>query len=196
MTSRNPTTFATQMEKKYPHLFITVEEWKKAANLGYIEVRSKEDLTQSFQVDFFVSSEFRKLIFSARGDIEALNLKDGDIIHSFRKATTSFFSTKKSSKKDIKKHIQDMIANAPAAELQLIWIPRMMERQLEEEQDYNATVERNGYGLNKADAYPITRMYKRTQKGGLLTEEEVEDLHTRLLKYWKQYYDMMTTKEE
>lgn len=99
------------------------------------------------------------------------------------------------SKSDHKQVIQGMIAKASSFELELVWIPKIMARQTEDEQMAHETKEKNSVGLNGRDAPFVTSIYDRILEGKHLTPK-MEDAIKRILpKYWKQYDSMMIWKE-
>lgn len=100
--------------------------------------------------------------------------------------------TKKQDKKELRDKIRRMIQKASPLEFELIWIPKIMVFQLDNEKELKDTTEKNGEGLSKADAYPVTKLYNRIQKGGHISQEEADNLKTRLPKYWKQYASYFT----
>lgn len=95
------------------------------------------------------------------------------------------------AKEKSKIKIQGLIEKASNLELELVWIPHIMENQLEEEKASRDTRYKNGVGLNKSDAGPITRGYNWINSGKHLSEGHAQDIRKRLKKYWKQYLHMM-----
>lgn len=173
MVSKHPQTFIKQMSRKYPEVKFELV-WPDLSTSGVI-IATHND--KSIQVSVFKENE--KLVFKNN------NRGNDDQKISFRKTMSSFIKPIKS--KGNKIEIQEMIKSASDIELELVWIPRMMERQVEDEVQHMETHDKNGVGLNRADAWPITRAYKRIQKGGHLYGDEPKDIKNRLLKYWKQY---------
>lgn len=198
MTTTNLYTYATKMQKKYGDSIILHPEWDDKKKHGKIEVRSAEHLSKTFTLEAMEGcmEEKGKLLFYTRGEIPELGLHDGKRV-SFRKVTTAFLKAlnpgegSKTQQILLKERVQMMITEASALEMELVWIPRIMEKQLETEVAFNDTNADNGEGLTKADAYPITRMYKILQHGHHLTPTQVEEARKRLKKYWKQYGNMM-----
>lgn len=94
-----------------------------------------------------------------------------------------------------KETIHGMIQNASGLEFELIWIPRIMERQTSDEQMSHETKEKNSVGLNGRDAPFITSLYDRIKDGQHLTPKMIECVRRTLPKYWKQYESMMIWKE-
>lgn len=180
MVSKNPQTFARQMSKKYPEVDIVVEQWNKT--FGNIAVSLKDDPLTS--ITLRVVSDLPnggKLLFYTYDGTEQV---------SFRKTVSKLIkpTSAKEKKLSAKAKIHQMLDNASALELSLVWIPKILENQVEEEIEYKATTKRNGTGLSKADAYPITRHHNSyTRYGRTLTEEEAADTRKRLKKYWKQF---------
>ena len=175
MTSKYPETFINQMSKKYPDVGFELL-WPDFSQSGIILITHENRSTQ-----ISVShNETGKLIFKEN------NREEDNQEISFRRTVSRFLNPPKGTK-SCKDRIQGMIKLASDIELELVWIPRMMERQMEEEVEQMDTQDRNGVGLNRADAWPITRAFKRIQEGGHLYGDESEDIKNRLLKYWKQY---------
>ncbi len=83
-----------------------------------------------------------------------------------------------------------MISKATVTELELVWIPKIMANQTEEELDARETISRNKIGLNTADSIKITRYYQKILVGGHLNWFEAERTREILPKYWKQYVQM------
>lgn len=100
--------------------------------------------------------------------------------------------SKKQQRQHLKAYIQGLIQKATPLELELVWIPKIYQFQLAEEKQYKDTLEQNGVGLTKADAFIISKFASRIEKGGHLSPEEAQDLKARLPKYWKQYAAQMT----
>ncbi len=65
--------------------------------------------------------------------------------------------------------IKEMITECSSDELELVWIPRIMDNQTRDEIDYRNTLERNGMGLNGRDAPFITDLYNTVLNGRHLT---------------------------
>ena len=175
MTSKYPKTFINQMNRKYPEVGFELL-WPDFSTSGVIVITHKG---KTIQVSVS-HDEKGKLVFKDNNR----EIDNQEI--SFRKTVSNFIRLPKINQNH-KIRIQEMIKSASNIELELVWIPRMMERQVEEEVQQMETHDRNGVGLNRADAWPITRAYKRIQKGGHLYGDEPKDIKNRLLKYWKQY---------
>ena len=90
-----------------------------------------------------------------------------------------------------KETIQSMIANASGLEFELVWIPKIMARQTDDEQMAHETKEKNSVGLNGRDALFITSLYDRIQDNQHLTPKMVECVRRILPKYWKQFESIM-----
>jgi hypothetical protein len=103
--------------------------------------------------------------------------------------------SKKNARKETKEKIRALIQKALPLEFELVWIPRIYKFQLEEEKQIKDSIEQNGAGLTKADAFIVTRLAKRIEKGGHISLDEAGDLKARLPKYWKQYAAQMTNME-
>jgi hypothetical protein len=86
--------------------------------------------------------------------------------------------------------IRDMIKTATRADIELVWIPKIMECQTDEEQDSESTTDHNNIGLNAFDAKPITNYHKKIIAGKHLGQDQVKDARNRLEKYAKQYAAM------
>jgi hypothetical protein len=93
------------------------------------------------------------------------------------------------------KQVKSMIENASVLELELIWIPKIMERQTSEEQEDEYTKEHNGVGLNAFDATFITRLHKKIQEGERLNVWEAKKAREKLMKYSKQYVEMAENRK-
>lgn len=66
--------------------------------------------------------------------------------------------------KEDKERIQGMIDKTSALELELVWIPRIMERQTDQEIDANKTIEHNDVGLNGVDAVFISDIFDKVNR--------------------------------
>jgi hypothetical protein len=87
--------------------------------------------------------------------------------------------------------IRVMIKMASRNDIELVWIPRIMECQTDEEYTSGVTSEDNNVGLNAFDSKPITNYYKRILAGKHLNQEQISDARNRLEKYAKQYASMI-----
>jgi hypothetical protein len=86
--------------------------------------------------------------------------------------------------------VRNMIAKATAAEIEIVFIPRIMINQTEDEISTLETRHNNSIGLNAFDAKTITSYYKIVKSGRHLSEEQIEKAKVKLLKYSKQYAEM------
>jgi hypothetical protein len=87
--------------------------------------------------------------------------------------------------------IRQMIKMASRNDIELVWIPRIMACQTDEEYTSGVTSEENNIGLNAFDSKTITNYHKRILSGKHLTQTQVEDARNRLEKYAKQYASMI-----
>lgn len=94
-----------------------------------------------------------------------------------------------------KERIQELIDNSSALELELVFIPRIMENQTTNEKYLKQSIETNGVGLNKFDSKVITEMYKNIRNGSHLSEQQAIRARHVLRKYWRQYQDKQKCKE-
>jgi len=92
-----------------------------------------------------------------------------------------------------KEIIHSMLDKALSLELELVWIPKIMARQTEQEKNREDTEEKNGIGLNSTHAPFITNLYKQIQDGHHLTDKQTGATKKILKHYWKQYDSMMKT---
>lgn len=83
--------------------------------------------------------------------------------------------------------LKDKIANATTLEVELVWLPKIMRNQTEEEIDNECTKFDNKLGLNGRDAPIVTSMYKKVKSGKHLTDNQASCLRKILPKYWRQY---------
>jgi hypothetical protein len=88
--------------------------------------------------------------------------------------------------------IKARVSQAPGYELELVWIPKIMEQQTEGEQMSERTIEWNQKGLNAFDAGFITSLYHQIRAGSHLTPKQVTAARKVLPKYARQYRQMMT----
>ena len=84
-------------------------------------------------------------------------------------------------------YIKEIIKNASALELELIWIPKIMKNQTVDEIYTGQTTEINEVGLSGYDAPFITDIYDQIQEGNHLTNNQKIAVVNILPKYWKQY---------
>lgn len=94
-----------------------------------------------------------------------------------------------------KDRIQTLIDNSSALELELVFIPRIMENQTTNEKALKQSIETNGIGLNKFDSKVITGMYKHIRNGSHLSEDQAIKARHVLRKYWRQYKEKQKCKE-
>lgn len=106
-----------------------------------------------------------------------------------RKPTSASLAKKALDAKKAK--VKEMIGKASALELELVWIPKIMERQTWAEVAANQTNENNGAGLNGHDAEYITNLFKQIRAGKHLTEKQAAAASKALGKYAGQYASMM-----
>ena len=92
--------------------------------------------------------------------------------------------------------VRDMISKAGWFEFQVLWIPKIMEWQTEDEVSAKTTKHKNGKGLSACDARRITKYHRIIAMGGRLTEEQVEDTRNCLVKYSGQYARHTKEKNE
>ncbi len=88
--------------------------------------------------------------------------------------------------------ITKKISEASALELELVWLPKIVENQTDDEKQKLCTTTRNGTGLNAMDAYYVTSLYNRVKAGGHLSDKQADVLRKILPKYKRQYMRMMT----
>jgi hypothetical protein len=129
-----------------------------------------------------------------------------------RQPTEKSIAKKKlDGKKEI---IRRMLENASAYEIEVVWIPRIMENQTADEVESENTHHHNGMGLSAFDAEIITSMYhqskggkggveeaiarmsnkpyeKRPSAGKRLTEKQIATARKILMKYAGQFADRM-----
>jgi hypothetical protein len=86
--------------------------------------------------------------------------------------------------------VKAMIAKATPAEIEIIFIPRIMANQTEDEISTFETRHNNSMGLNAFDAKTITNYFKIVKSGRHLSEEQVEKAKIKLIKYAGQYAAM------
>lgn len=82
------------------------------------------------------------------------------------------------------------LSKASELELELVWIPKIMANQTDDEVDRGETNKNNKLGLNKADSVKITRYYHKISNGEHLSWFEAERVREILPKYWQQYVRM------
>lgn len=89
-----------------------------------------------------------------------------------------------------KSKIQEMIKNASDLELELVWIPKIMERQTYDEVMIEATKEKNNIGLNGRDAPIVSSIHKQIKDGKHLSPRQADYIRRALVKYSGQYLSM------
>ena len=94
------------------------------------------------------------------------------------------------------KEIMDKIRRASDLEVELVWLPKIMENQTNEEKDKLATTVNNGLGLNMRDAPFVTSIYNQVVSGKHLSFTQANILRIILVKYKKQYVRMMNNGKE
>lgn len=90
-----------------------------------------------------------------------------------------------------KERIATMIQNASSLELKLVWIPKIVEKQTQDEIESEETKHKNDVGLSGIDGRIVCSMFHQTQFGKDLTSRQITSLKRILPKYWKQYVGMM-----
>ena len=83
--------------------------------------------------------------------------------------------------------IEKKISSASIPELELVWLPKIIENQTEGEMKKFATVLDNGIGLNRSDAPYATRLYYQVKSGKHLDNIQADRLRKMLPKYKRQY---------
>lgn len=86
--------------------------------------------------------------------------------------------------------VKEIIRTATQSDIELFFIPKIMENQLEDEIASYETRHNNSIGLNAFDAKPITRYYNIVKSGRHLSEEQIEKARIKLIKYAGQYAAM------
>jgi hypothetical protein len=87
--------------------------------------------------------------------------------------------------------ISDKIRNASVIEMELVWLPRIMDNQTNDEKEYRSTFYNNGIGLNGADASYVTSVWCKIKSGYHLTDAQLCILRKILPKYRRQFARMM-----
>ncbi len=88
--------------------------------------------------------------------------------------------------------IAKKISESSALEFELIWLPKIVENQTDDEKQKLCTTAKNGTGLTMIDAHYVTSLYNRVKSGGHLSDKQVDILRRILPKYKRQYMRMMT----
>lgn len=88
--------------------------------------------------------------------------------------------------------IAKKISNASALEFELVWLPKIIENQTDDEKQKLCTTAKNGSGLNMTDAPYVTHIYNKVKSGVHLSERQADVLRKILPKYKRQYARMMT----
>ncbi len=89
------------------------------------------------------------------------------------------------------KEIADKIRRASDLEVELVWLPKIMKNQTDEEKDKLATTVNNGLGLNITDAPFVTSLYNQVKSGKHLSGCQANILRRVLVKYKRQYLRMV-----
>lgn len=89
----------------------------------------------------------------------------------------------KLSPEDVRKKIEE----AQWYEMEILWIPKIMQWKTDDEKTDRTTKHQNGAGLNSCDAGKISWYFNLINKGHHLNEEQLNDAKKRLVKYRKQY---------
>jgi hypothetical protein len=83
------------------------------------------------------------------------------------------------------------ISEASALELELVWLPKIIDNQTDDEKSKLCTTAKNGTGLNMTDAPYVTSVYNKVKSGGHLSDKQVDVLRKILPKYKRQYARMV-----
>jgi hypothetical protein len=94
-----------------------------------------------------------------------------------------------------KQKIYSLISKASTLEIELVWIPRIMSRQTDLEKVRGDTVECNNIGLSGVDGAFVSDLYAHVRSGKHLSFKQDIAVRRVLSKYWRQYTEMMHTKE-
>jgi len=94
-----------------------------------------------------------------------------------------------------KNKLQSLIDSATCLELELVWIPRIMSRQTYDEVKAGETIRNNGIGLSGVDGTFISDIYKQVLAGKHISNKQASATRKILRKYWKQYADMMPSRD-
>ena len=86
--------------------------------------------------------------------------------------------------------VKVMIKKASVLELEIVYLPLIMERQTWEEKAQEATKENNGVGLNGVDAKFVTSVFKQVRAEKHLSFKQAASLRKVLVKYAGQYVDI------
>ena len=89
-----------------------------------------------------------------------------------------------------KAFIKEKISKATGLELELVWIPKIMQNQTADEVQAQDTIECNGKGLNGRDAPFISDLATRIATSGHLTPNQAQAVRRILPKYAGQYVSM------
>lgn len=90
--------------------------------------------------------------------------------------------------------ISKKISEATAMELELVWLPRIMGNQTDDEKSKLDSIYKNGVGLNGVDACYVTSVWNKVKSGKHLTDTQVMLLRKLLPKYRKQFRIMMNNR--
>ena len=87
--------------------------------------------------------------------------------------------------------IMKKISEASALELELVWLPKIISNQTDDEKEKLCTTTKNSTGLNMCDAPYVTSLYNKVKSGIHLSERQTDNLRKILPKYKRQYRRMM-----
>ena len=94
----------------------------------------------------------------------------------------------KITKKQIKEYVRTQLGSNPNwAKHALI---KIFEFQTAEEQEMESTHDHNGVGFTGIDGEILSSFAKQLQKGGFLSPKQMDLLHKKMPKYWKQIIDI------
>ena len=94
------------------------------------------------------------------------------------------------------KEIVDKIRRSSDLEVELVWLPKIMGNQTNEEKDRLATTVCNGIGLSMGDAPYVTSCYDQVKSGKHLSRCQADVLRGILVKYKRQYSWMVYDEKE
>ncbi len=89
-----------------------------------------------------------------------------------------------------KERIQSLLMIATSAELELVWLPKILSNQTDDEIKERRTIKENKVGLNGSDAPIVTSIYSGIRAGRHLSDGQARYLRKVLPKYWRQYSKM------
>ena len=87
--------------------------------------------------------------------------------------------------------IAKKISEASALEFELIWLPKIIDNQTDDEKSKLCTTMKNNTGLNMMDAHYVMGVYNKVKSGVHLSDKQVDILRKILPKYKRQYARMM-----